>query len=305
LGAHLAHHALKCEGRGGETMQCVSYNIQYGIGLDKRYDIARIVDAVRGADLIGLQEVSRNNPNNQGRDMPAEIRALLPEYFSVYGPSFEIDMGSHVKDGKAVDLRFQFGNMILSRTPILASRNLLLPRRRSVAKMNFQRSALEALVETPLGPIRFYSTHLDHRSPDERLTQIRHLMERVLAYPREGGGLTGVGEMGFPEPPRPESAVLLGDFNLLAGSPEHEQITGRLDHEFGLPLVADKFVDAAAHLGTEADTCVDIDHPDDVSRHKRIDYTFVTVDLADRLKSCHVDTGAVGSDHRPVWVELG
>lgn len=285
-------------------MKCVSYNIQYGIGLDKRYDIARIVDAVRGADLIALQEVSRNNPSNQGRDMPAEIRALLPDYFSVYGPSFEIDMGSHVKDGKALDLRFQFGNMILSRTPILASRNLLLPRRRSIAKMNFQRSALEALIETPLGPIRFYSTHLDHRSPDERLMQVRHLMERVLAYAHEGGGLTGVAEMGFPEPPRPESAVLLGDFNMLAGSPEYLEVTGIIDHEFGLPLVADKFVDAATHLGTEADTCVNADHPDDASRHKRIDYAFATADLAQNLKSCQVDTDAVGSDHRPVWVEL-
>lgn len=286
-------------------MKCVSYNIQYGIGLDKRYDIVRIVDAVRGADLIALQEVSRNNPSNQGRDMPAEIRALLPDYFSVYGPSFEIDMGSHVKDGKAHDLRFQFGNMTLSRTPILASRNLLLPRRRSIAKMNFQRSALEVLIETPLGPIRFYSTHLDHRSPDERLMQVRHLAERVLAYAHEGGGLTGVAEMGFPEPPRPESAVLLGDFNMLAGSPEYVEVTGALDHEFGSALVADKFVDAAAHLGTELDTCVNADHPDDASRHKRIDYAFVTADLVDRLKSCHVDTDAVGSDHRPVWVELG
>jgi endonuclease/exonuclease/phosphatase family metal-dependent hydrolase len=286
-------------------MKCVSYNIQYGIGLDKEYDIARIVDAVRGADLIALHEVSRNNPNNQGRDMPAEIRALLPDYFSVYGPSFDIDMGSHVRDGKALDLRFQFGNMILSKTPILASRNFLLPRRRSLAKMNFQRSALEALIETPLGPVRFYSTHLDHRSPDERLMQVRHLMERVLAYPHEGGGLTGVAEMGFPEPPRPESAVLLGDFNMLAGSPEYLEMTGSIDHEFGLPFVADKFVDAAAHLGSEADTCVNADHPDDVSRHKRIDYAFVSADLIERVKACHVDTSAVGSDHRPVWVELG
>lgn len=285
-------------------MKCVSYNIQYGIGLDKEYDLARIVDAVRGADLIALQEVSRNNPNNQGRDMPTEIRALLPDYFSIYGPSFEIDMGSHVKDGKAIDLRFQFGNMILSKTPILASRNLLLPRRRSIAKMNFQRSALEALIQTPLGPIRFYSIHLDHRAPDERLMQIRHLMERVTAYPFEGGGLTGVAEMGFPEPPRPESAVLLGDFNMLPGSPEHLELSGAIDHEFGLPLVADKFVDAAAMLGTEDDTCVDIDRPEDSTLHKRIDYAFVTADLAGSLQSCRVDTTAVGSDHRPIWLDL-
>ncbi|EFG9941411.1 EEP domain-containing protein, partial [Escherichia coli] len=33
-------------------MKIVSYNIQYGVGLDGRYDIARIVDVVRDADVI-------------------------------------------------------------------------------------------------------------------------------------------------------------------------------------------------------------------------------------------------------------
>ena len=59
-------------------MKCVTYNIQYGIGLDGGYDIGRIVEAVRGADVIALQEVTRNNPRNQGHDMVAEIREAVP-----------------------------------------------------------------------------------------------------------------------------------------------------------------------------------------------------------------------------------
>src|SRR5688572_26392590 len=125
---------------GGESaMKCVSYNIQYGIGQDGRYDLERIVDAVRGADLIGLQEVTRNSPMNEGRDMVAAIRDLLPDYFAVYGPNLETDIGSRVENGRAVDVRFQFGNMVLSRTPILSSRNLLLPRTRSYGRLNLQR----------------------------------------------------------------------------------------------------------------------------------------------------------------------
>jgi endonuclease/exonuclease/phosphatase family metal-dependent hydrolase len=150
-------------------MKCVSYNIQYGVGLDGRYDIGRITDAVRGADVIALQEVSRNNPKNQGHDMVEEIRAALPGYFSVYGPNFESDVGSHMKDGRAVTIMFQFGNMVLSKSPIRLSRNLLMPRIRSFGHTNFQRGALEALIDTPLGPVRFYSTHLDHRSPEDPL----------------------------------------------------------------------------------------------------------------------------------------
>lgn len=289
-------------------MKVVSYNIQYGTGLDGRYDIGRIAEAVRDADVIALQEVCRNNPRNGGRDMVAELTAALPDRFFVYGPNFEADIGSQVKDGRAETRMFQFGNMILSRTPIRLSRNLLLPRSRSLEVLNFQRGALEALIETPLGPVRFYCTHLDHRNPMERLVQIRFLRERILNYPLEGGGLSGLAEVGLPEPPCPEAFILMGDFNMLAASPEYVELAGSPDHEFGQPLAANLAVDAAARLGASGDdlvTWVDPARPDDASRHKRIDYIFTSACLAGRLRRLWVDKLAVGSDHKPVWLELG
>ncbi|MGN6144675.1 MAG: endonuclease/exonuclease/phosphatase family protein [Mesorhizobium sp.] len=288
-------------------MKVVSYNIQYGVGLDGRYDAERIADAVRGADVIALQEVSRNNPQNGGRDMMAELTALLPDYFVVYGSNFEANVGSHVKEGRAVTTMFQLGNMILSKAPIQLSRNLLLPRSRSLGALNFQRGALEALIETPLGFIRFYSTHLDHRSPMERARQIRFLRERLFNHPLEGGGLTGLSEVGLPEPPAPEAFVLVGDFNMLAGSPEYAELAGLPDHEFGMPLAADLAVDAAAWLkacGNDLVTWVDPKRPQDASRHKRIDYAFTSASLAASLKRLWVDRQAAGSDHLPVWLEL-
>jgi endonuclease/exonuclease/phosphatase family metal-dependent hydrolase len=289
-------------------MKVVSYNIQYGTGLDGRYDARRIADAVRGADVIALQEVSRNNPQNGGRDMVAELTALLPDYFFVYGSNFEANVGSHVKDGRAVTTMFQLGNMILSRAPVQLSRNLILPRSRSYEALNFQRGALEALIDTPLGLVRFYSTHLDHRSPVERMKQVLFLRERLLHYPLEGGALSGLGEVGLPEPPAGEAFVVAGDFNMLAGSPEYAALCGTADHEFGLPLTADLFVDAAARLGAPGDgpvTWVDPKRPDDAERHKRIDYIFSSASLAGNLKRLWVDAEAAGSDHRPVWLELG
>lgn len=291
-------------------MKCVTYNIQYGTGIDGRYDIARIADAVRGADVIALQEVTRNSPGSASRDMVAELRAELPEYFAVFGPNFDADVGSRLKDGRAEEVFFQFGNMVLSKTPIRASRNFLLPRTRSYERLNLQRGMLEALIQTPFGFVRFYSTHLDHRSPDERLAQIRYLKDRVLHYPLEGGVLTGTAEWGFPEPPHEEAFVLMGDFNMLPGSPEHLEMAGRPDHEFGMPLVATRAVDAVARLagdGIEAGeytTWLDPKQPDDTARHKRIDYIFTSASLAPRLKSAWVDKKAVGSDHQPVWLEL-
>jgi endonuclease/exonuclease/phosphatase family metal-dependent hydrolase len=288
-------------------MRLVTYNIHYGVGLDGRYDVGRIADAVRGADVIALQEVSRNNPNNGGRDMVAELGEALPEYFAVYGSNFEANVGSRLENGRAITTTFQLGNMVLSKTPVHLSRNLLLPRSRSFEVMNFQRGALEALIETPLGFIRFYSTHLDHRSPVERASQIRFLRRRLLNYAIEGGALSGVAEVGLPDLPCPEGFVVMGDFNMLAGSPEYVEFAGRLDHEFGMPVTADLAVDAALRLaaaGADLVTWVDPKRPDDTSRHKRIDYVFTSASLAKSLKHLWVDRQAAGSDHLPVWVEM-
>ncbi|SIT57463.1 Endonuclease/exonuclease/phosphatase [Mesorhizobium prunaredense] len=288
-------------------MQLVTYNIHYGVGLDGRYDVGPIADAVRGADVIALQEVSRNNPNNGGRDMVAELGEALPEYFAVYGSNFEANVGSRLENGRAITTTFQLGNMVLSKTPVHLSRNLLLPRSRSFEVMNFQRGALEALIETPLGFVRFYSTHLDHRSPVERASQIRFLRRRLLNYAIEGGALSGVAEVGLPDLPCPEGFVVMGDFNMLAGSPEYVEFAGRLDHEFGMPVTADLAVDAALRLaaaGADLVTWVDPKRPDDASRHKRTDYVFTSASLARSLKRLWVDRQATGSDHLPVWVEM-
>ncbi|RWK06019.1 endonuclease/exonuclease/phosphatase family protein [Mesorhizobium sp.] len=286
-------------------MKLVTYNIQYGIGLDGKYDVGRIADAVRGADVVALQEVTRNNPRNGDHDMVAEIGEALPDYFVAFGSNFEVNVGSRLDAGRAVTRTFQLGNMVLSKTPIHLSRNLLLPRSRSLERMNFQRGALEALIETPLGFIRFYSTHLDHRSPVERQSQIRFLRQRLLNYALEGGGLSGIPEIGLPDLPYPEAFIVMGDFNMLPGSPEYVELAGRPDHEFGMPLTADLAVDVAQRLDvTDLVTWVDPERPEEESRRKCIDYVFTSASLAGSLKRLWTDRQARGSDHLPVWVEL-
>ncbi len=287
-------------------MKCVTYNIQYGIGLDGKYDLERIVEAVRGADVIALQEVTRHGPDNDGRDMVAEIADLLPDYFHVYGAPFGVDMGSAVESGRAVNRHFQFGNMVLAKTPIMSSRTILLPRMRTFDQLNLQRCALEAVVETPLGPLRFYSVHLDHTSPAERIAQVRCLVDKALAYAVEGGAVTGVSEHGYPEPSLPEGFVLMGDFNMQPGSPEYVEMTGPVDAEFEVTLRTRLPVDAAKLAGTADDriTWIDMRQPDDPARRRCLDYCFVYAGLAPRVKACRIDTQAVGSDHRPVWLEL-
>jgi endonuclease/exonuclease/phosphatase family metal-dependent hydrolase len=133
------------------------------------------------------------------------------------------------------------------------------------------------------------------------------LRRRLLNYAIEGGALSGVAEVSLPDPPCPEAFVVMGDFNMLAGSPEYIELAGRPDHEFGMPLTADLAVDAAARLsvsGADLVTWIDPKRPDDASRHKSIDYVFTSASLAWSLRRLWVDRQAVGSDHLPVWVEI-
>lgn len=54
-------------------MKLVTYNIQFGKGLDGRVDLDRIADEIRGADIIALQEVERFWPRSGNTDQVASL----------------------------------------------------------------------------------------------------------------------------------------------------------------------------------------------------------------------------------------
>jgi hypothetical protein len=81
-------------------MRVVSYNIQYSLGRDGVYDLARTVDAVRDADVICLQEVDRHWPRTAMADQAADIAALLPDRYWVFGPMLDIDASTVDADGR-------------------------------------------------------------------------------------------------------------------------------------------------------------------------------------------------------------
>ena len=155
-------------------MKLVSYNIQYGFGADGRYDLERAASVVAGADIIALQEVERHWQRTNDDDQPEMLGRLLPDHYWVYGPAFDMDASTR-RDGRVVNRRRQFGTMFLSRLPIVWSRLHLLPMRRMTARLNTQNPALECMVRTPAGPIRFFSLHLAHIDAAERLEQLDFL----------------------------------------------------------------------------------------------------------------------------------
>jgi endonuclease/exonuclease/phosphatase family metal-dependent hydrolase len=286
-------------------MKFVSYNIQYGIGMDGRFDLGRIAKSIEGADIIALQEVTRGFVKNNHADLVASFAELFSDYFHVYAAPCDVLLDISVENGRRIERRFQFGNMILSRWPILATRHLLLPRSRTIDKLNLQRGALEAVIAAPDGPVRVYSVHLDHVSPDERLSQIRYLKDRVLNFVAEGGALTGAAEEGFPDPPLPEHFILMGDFNMEPESPEYIAMVGRQDRYYSRSLRANEPVDVLDRLGLlSPQNFTWAKPPGDGPVKMHLDHCFVNSGLAPRLKNAWVDHNAFGSDHFPLWVEV-
>ncbi|MGV3549716.1 endonuclease/exonuclease/phosphatase family protein [Rhizobium sp.] len=285
-------------------MKFASFNVQYGVGLDGAYDAARIVDAVKDADVIAMQEVTRNFGRNGDADLPGVFAGLLPDRYHAFGAGMVTDAGSAMVDGR-VQMKFsEFGNMVLSRYPITGVRNILLPRTRTYDKLNIQRSALECLIAAPSGPIRVYSVHLDHRSPAERITQIAFLKDRLANYAIEGGAVTGGSEMGFQELPHTDDYVVMGDFNMMPEQPEYIAMVGPRDLYYGRTATAAFPVDALDWLGKRKGGDHTWEEPGNPEIRQYLDYCFVSGPLAGRLKDGWVDAACVASDHKPVWVDL-
>jgi endonuclease/exonuclease/phosphatase family metal-dependent hydrolase len=285
-------------------MKFVTYNIQYGLGKDNRYDLARIAREVENADVICLQEVERRWQRSGCVDAPAVLGSHLPEHRWVYGANLDMDASYRDPAGRLVNRRRQFGTMILSRSPIVSSRNHLLPKYGTLTQHSIQQGALEAVIVTErAGPVRVYSVHLSHLSIAARMPQIEALLDIHARAPGEGGAWCG----GHPDPaagwtegempPMPADAMLMGDFNFEWSSPEYDRIVGPPTARFGRLNRLTGFVDAWVAAGHSENTGATI------SAGQRIDFCFVSSALASRVRSCRVDNDAVGSDHQPLWVE--
>ncbi|MEJ0047769.1 MAG: hypothetical protein WDN04_17815 [Rhodospirillales bacterium] len=93
-------------------MNLITWNIQWGRGVDGRVDFKRVVDhacAMADFDVLCLQEVGRNYPGlagSVGEDQFAALAGLLPGYRCVEGVATD----TAAEDGA----RRQFGNAIFT-----------------------------------------------------------------------------------------------------------------------------------------------------------------------------------------------
>jgi endonuclease/exonuclease/phosphatase family metal-dependent hydrolase len=285
-------------------MKFLTYNIQYGKGKDDLVNIDRIISEIDGADVVALQEVDRFWSRTDYADQVDQITTAMPGHYWVYGPGVDLHADQH--SDKNRDARRQFGNLILSRFPIISSRHHLLPKYGSIDALSIQRSAIEATILCGERLLRFYSIHLTHLSSQTRLPQINRLLEIHRNAIHEGfpvsGNLKGFnwGD-GVNDQTVPADAILMGDFNCQPDSDEYVCMTGPISDYGGRITSPSGFVDAwvVSEHDIKSGATSDVN-----GVQARLDYCFVSSSLRHCISSCLVDKQAQGSDHQPVWVEI-
>src|ERR1035437_7069347 len=156
-------------------MNLITWNIQSCRGCDGRVDSKRIVDVCRDMadfDVLCLQEVARNYsdlPGSSGEDQFGLLGGLLPGFTAVEGIPVDV-LGAERG-------RRQFGNLILTRYPVIQVFAHLLPWPADPAVPSMQRIALEAGLAAPFGPVRVTTTHLEYYSEMQRRQQVNRLRE--------------------------------------------------------------------------------------------------------------------------------
>jgi endonuclease/exonuclease/phosphatase family metal-dependent hydrolase len=182
-------------------MRVVTWNLwwRHGPWQQRRPAIAATL-AELAPDVCGLQEVWGGASEN--------LAAELADRLGMHWCWASMPIAAHRQAEHGSDM--SIGNAILSRWPVAARAELPLP----VAEGEQPRVALHARLDTPGGPLPFFTTHLTHR-PDasaERVAQVRALAGFVAEHQQRGG-----------YPP-----VVTGDLNAEPDSDELRLLCGTL-----------------------------------------------------------------------------
>lgn len=296
-------------------MLVVTYNIQSGRGRDNVIDLKRIARTIADADVIALQEVERDWSPSRG-DQVAALAALFPRHFWSFGVAVDVNGGSINPDGTVNNIRRQYGNMTLSRWPIVSVRSWSLPKQAVYGTVNDQSMLLETVIRHPAMDFRFYNTHLNYLMQDQRLAQLEQVMRIMWAAPGEGGVVAAPGAskedienddwpLMKPDevPTMPNPAILMGDFNFEPGSLEWKMALGGPDPIYKRGFVPGKLADALTIAGQPEDKGITFPASGGEPA-QRIDHCFLTFDLIEKVRRGWIDDDADGSDHQPVWAEF-
>ena len=234
-------------------MRLASFNILNGRSLsDGEVDAGRLRDAVKllDADVLGLQEVDRDQPRSHGLDLTAEVAAamggegrfaaaIIGTPGEKWRPARESEPPAGPAYGIGLVSRLPVTRWLVTRLPSAPVRSPIVipgPQRKVLWLRDEPRVLIAAVLDTPAGPMTVGNTHLSF-VPGWNGAQLR----------RAARALRGL----------PAPRVLLGDLNLpgalprwltgwtpLATTPTYPapdarvQLDHILSHGAGLPPVA-------------------------------------------------------------------
>lgn len=279
----------------------ISWNIQWGRGADGLVKMSRLIDEIRRLgdfDVICLQEVASRFPGLKGGVEEDGVRCLQAAF-----PDFELIEAFPVDRLHPVSGRARFGNVLLSRLPVLAAARHRLPCPPDDRHPSMARSVVEVALSLPMGaPLRVLTTHLEYYSALQRSAQVARLCElqqeaidwlEVPMHPKEAAGP-------FARPPWPAAALLCGDFNFKPESADWRRIQSGNAGEPGVWQDAWRVCHGAQ------------DHPHSVGLHGAewpdhpycCDFFFVSAEAVPAVKAVRYDASSAASDHQPVMLEV-
>ena len=282
----------------------ITWNIQWGRGCDQRVDLRRIVRTARGMtdfDVLCLQEVARNFPElpgSGGEDQFRLLAELLPGYAAIEG------IGTDVRAPDGAPARRQFGNMILTRLPVLQAFRHLLPWPADSEVPSMQRVAVEVVLQAAWGPLRVTTTHLEYYSERQRAAQVERLRElqaEAAAHAQDVGHARKEGGP-FQNAARPESGILTADFNFRPDDPLYVRLQAPFVESAGAPRYVDSW--QIVHPGVPHIPTLGVFDRAQWPEPFTCDFIFVTEDLARRVREVRVNSDTDASDHQPVLLSL-
>jgi endonuclease/exonuclease/phosphatase family metal-dependent hydrolase len=172
---------------GEQTVRIMNYNLHNGFNTDGRLDLEALAQVIEesGANVVGLQEVSRGWVINGSADMLSWLSNRLDMVYVAGATEGQL-----------------WGNAILSRFPIVESENVQLPPDSLLLRRGYTVAEIDVGRET----VKFIDTHLHQIAEDSEVRQ-EQVPPLIVAW--NGEPLT----------------VLMGDLNAEPGSPEMRMLS--------------------------------------------------------------------------------
>lgn len=278
-------------------MLIISWNIQAAKGVDGKVDVERIAKVIKGlgdADVICLQEVLHDIDETETslQEVPPSQAELLAEFFPQHREIFGAAIDRQSASGRSL-----FGNMILSRLPVLNVFMHKLPQPADPDNLNMPRQAIEVLLQTGEEVVRVVTTHLDFFSVKQRQAQVEYLCALQHEFDQRYHLPSPAGSKAYQSAPETNKTVFCGDFNLPVASEQYQQIT----------TAATGLQDAwrLVHGEKEHDaTCGIYDHEQWAEGPHCRDFFFVSDALSGQVTGLLVDVETAASDHQPFRLDL-